>query len=227
MKGMSRIVAVVAFVLWLLVMWKSSSIFESREVPVRFGEGKEGTVAVAGGEANVAPDSFLFAEGLLKSPYAISRYQPLLGMGNIFVKPEPPPEVFSPDKLKVISITPVLLPFIYNGFIERADGTIIGQVNWSGKTYFIKKGDKLKDYKVLEINSKILKIENKDGQLLLEFKKPAKGKDLVAKLRNLMDDKDIEVKKGDTIGEYKVLDIKTDSVILYGQDKEWIINKGR
>ena len=42
-----------------------------------------------------------------------------------------------------------------------------------------------------------------------------------------MNNKDIEVKRDDTVGEYKVLDIKTDSVVIYGQNKEWVITKGR
>ena len=225
MKEASKVAAIVAFVLWLLVMWKSPSVFQSREVQVQFGEGQEKTVA--GKErANAASDSLLYAERLLKSPFAFSRYQLPIDK-NMFVRPEIQPEIFTPEKLRVISVSAVLLPFMYDGYIEKPDGTRIGQINWSGKTYFIEKGDKFKDYKVLEINSKIIKIENKDGQLVLEYKKPAKSKELVAKLHDSMNNKDIEVRKGETIGEYKVLDIKTDSVVLYGQNKEWVINKGR
>ena len=224
MKGVSRIIAAAAFIIWLLVMWKSSSVFEPKQIPFQGEEGKE-TPAVKE-DTVVVPNSCLSAEALLKSPYAISRYQPLLDV-NMFIKPEPLPEVFTPEKLALISVSAVPLPFMYNGFIERSDGTTIGQINWSGKTYFVKKGDKFKDYKVIEINSKILKIENKDGQIILEYKKAAKGKELVAKLHDSMNNKDIEVKRDDTVGEYKVLDIKTDSVVIYGQNKEWVITKGR
>ena len=38
---------------------------------------------------------------------------------------------------------------------------------------------------------------------------------------------EFEVKKNDEVGEYKILDITADSVVLYGQNKEWVINKGR
>lgn len=223
MKHLSKIVTAVAFVLWLFVMWKSASVFQSKEVPLKFGEGEQKT-APGKEEAVVTSDSILYVEGLLKSPFAFSRYQPLLDR-NIFVKPEAKPEIFTPDKLTVVSVSALPLPFMYNGFIEKSDGTRIGQINWSGKTYFVTKGDKFKDYKVLEVNSKIIKIENKDGQLILEYKKPAKSKELIAKLHNLMDDKEFEVKKNDEVGGYKILDIKADSVILYGQDKEWVIKK--
>jgi len=225
MKEPSRAAAIVAFVLWLLVMWKSSSLFQSKEVPVQFGEGRE--EIVSGKEsAGAAQGSLSYAEGLLKSPFAFSRYQPLIDH-NIFVKPEIQPELFTPEKLTLVSVSAAPLPFMYNGFIEKPDGTRIGQINWSRRTYFVKKGDKFKDYKVLEVNSKIIKIENKDGQIVLEYKKPVKGKELTAKLYNSMDNKEFEVKKDDEINGYKILDIKADSVILYGQDKEWVVNKGR
>jgi hypothetical protein len=224
MKGAARIIAAVAFILWILVMWKSSLVFEPKQVPFQAEDGKETVAAKA--EPAGAPDSFLYAEGLLKSPYTISRYQPIFDR-NMFIKPEPPVEVFSPEKLKVVAISYVPLPFMYNGFIAKSDGTIIGQINWSGKTYFVKKGDKFRDYKVVEIKSKILKVENKDGQITLDYKKVSNGKELVAKLHDSMNNKDIEVRKADAIGEYKVLDIKTDSVVLYGQNKEWVITKGR
>ena len=224
MKGPARIIAAVAFILWLFVMWKSSSVFEPKQVPFQSEEGKG--AAQPKEEPSVAPDSLLYAENLLKSPYTISRYQPLFDK-NMFIKPETPPPVFTPEKLSIASISYVPLPFMYNGFIARSDGTIIGQINWSGKTYFVKKGDKFKDFKVIEINSKILKIENKDGQITLEYKKVAKGRELVVKLHDSMNNKDIEVKKDEMVGEYKVLDIKTDSVVIYGQNKEWVITKGR
>jgi hypothetical protein len=146
---------------------------------------------------------------------------------NIFIKPEAPPEQFSPEKLKVVSIGANNLPFMYNGFIQKQDGTMIGQINWSGKTYFAKKGEKFKDYKILEINSKLIKAENRDGQLILEYKKPVKSKELIAKLYDSMNDKTFEVKKGEEYNGYKVLDIKPGSVVLYGQNQEWVINKGR
>lgn len=225
MKGASKIITIVAFILWILVMWKSSSMFVSKEIPIQVG-GTGGEEATAKGEINLSPNPYTYEEDLLKTPSPISKYQPLIEK-NFFVKPERPPEVFTPEKLTVISITPVILPFMYKGFIEMSDGSIIGQINLSGKTYFVKKGDKFKDYKVLEINRKIIKIENKDGQTVMEYKKPAKGKEFTAKLHNSMSDKDYQVMKNDEVGGYKILDIKAGAVVLYGQNKEWVINKGR
>jgi hypothetical protein len=224
MKGIYKIATIALFILWLIILWMAPSFVMQQE-----------PLAPTGEEDNVKPDKDVTADASsaysalidrMNSPFAASRYKPLLGR-NLFVRPEAAPVVFTPDKLKIVSIGSTNLPFIYVGFIQKQDGTMIGQVNWSGKTYFAKKGEKFKDYKVLEINSKLIKAENKEGKLIMEYKKPVKSKELIAKLYSSMDDKTFEVKKGDEINGYKVLDIKADSVILYGQNQEWVINKGR
>jgi len=45
MKGISKIIAVIAFILWILTMWKSSSVFKPKQVPVELGGDKEKTQA--------------------------------------------------------------------------------------------------------------------------------------------------------------------------------------
>jgi len=225
MKNISKTIAVTAFILWLLAMWKSSKIFEPKQVSIEIEEDsgrKQGVKEEPGAITN----SFAHTEELLNSPSDDSKYQ-LLRDNNIFAKPERPPEIFTPEKLELVSAYPTTLPLLYAGFIEMSDGRIVGQINWSGKTYFVKKGDNFNDYKVLEINSKFIKAKNKEGQLTLDYKKPVKGKNMLAKLRDTMDGKVYEVKKSDEIRGYKILDIKADSVLLYGENKEWVINKGR
>lgn len=224
MKGIYKIAAIVLFVLWLILLWMAPSLFTQQEFSVTTGE--EEAVKPEKDVTVDASSAYSALISRINSPFAASRYQPLLDR-NIFIRPEAIPESFTPDKLKIVTIGATNLPFMYIGFIQKQDGTMIGQINWSGKTYFAKKGEKFKDYKVLEINSKIIRAENKDGQLTLDYKKAVKSKELIAKLYNSMDDKTFEVKKGEEINGYKVLDIKADSVILYGQEQEWVIKKGR
>lgn len=233
MKEIYKIITVVLFAVWLLVMWKLPTIFSPKDIALPAEEETSAISAASvqngqenqGGAGKGSPYSEIIER--LRSPFPLSRYSGLVTR-NIFVKPEKAPVIFSPDSLRVVSIQPIRLPFIYNGFIQTADGTIIGQISWSGKTYFAKKGGKFKEYKVIDINKKAMTVENKNGQLLvLDYKKPAKGTELIAKLYNSIDDKTYEVRKDDQINEYKILDIKTDSVILYGQNKEWVINKER
>ncbi len=225
MKDVYKIATMILFAIWLVFLWRGSSLFAPEGSDVLIEE-KAGTQKAQDSEVADTTDKYAALIDGINSPFAISRYKPLFDR-NIFIKPEAPPEQFSPEKLKVVSIGANNLPFMYNGFIQKQDGTMIGQINWSGKTYFAKKGEKFKDYKILEINSKLIKAENRDGQLILEYKKPVKSKELIAKLYDSMNDKTFEVKKGEEYNGYKVLDIKPGSVVLYGQNQEWVINKGR
>lgn len=231
MKEIYKISTVVLFILWLLVMWRLPTILSPKGVALTPEEdtSSPSVAASQNGQGGQSAEGISYSDIIerLKSPSPISRYNELITR-NIFLRPEKPQVIFTPDSLKLVSVQPVRLPFMYNGFIQIPDGTIIGQISWSGKTYFVKKSGKFKDYKVIGIDKKAMTVENKDGQLLvLDYKKPVKGTELIAKLYNSMDDKTYEVRKEDQISGYKILDIKTDSVILYGQNKQWVINKER
>lgn len=226
MKNPFKIMTFVLGAVWIIVIFKAAAVTSSKNTELTATESKIADTHIKATKepADMKPYSSTLER--LKSPYVVSRYQDLLTR-NIFVKPQAPPIVFTPDDLRIVSIEPVNLPFIYIGFIQTASGTIIGQVNWSGKTYFVERSEKLKDYKVVDVDKRIMKLEGGDGRLTLELKKPVKGKELVAKLYNSMDDKTYEVRKDDTLKGYKILDIKADNVILYGQNKEWVVNEGR
>ncbi len=224
MKNVYKIMTFVLGVVWIIVILKAFAP-SSKSAEVGSAEAIGMIKAVKDKDAaDLGPYSSTLER--IKSPYAISRYQDLLAR-NIFVRPEAPPVVFTPNDLKIVSIEAVNLPFIYVGFIQTSSGTIIGQVNWSGKTYFVKKGEKLKDYKVTDVDTRTMKLENRGGRLNLKLKETVKGKEFVATLYNSMDDKTYEVRRDDDVKGYKILDIKADSVIVYGQNKEWVINKGR
>jgi len=235
MKEIYKIGAVVLFILWLLVMWKLPTILSPKgvalsteeDVPALSSEGR--AAAADNGQSVQGAEGVSYSDIIerLKSPFTVSRYDGLIRR-NIFIKPEKPQVIFTPDNLKLVSVQPVQLPFTYNGFIQIPDGTVIGQISWSGKTYFVKKGGKFRDYKVIGIDKMMMTVEDKHGQrLALDYKKPVKGTELIASLYNSIDEKTYEVRKDDQISEYKILDIKTDSVIIYGQNKQWVINKER
>lgn len=235
MKEIYRISAVVLFVFWLFVMWKAPTILSPKGVALSMEEDTsapsfEGNAAAPrNGQSDQGSEGISYSDiiGRLKSPFSASRYNGLTER-NIFIKPEKPRAVFSPDSLELLSVQAVRLPFIYNGFIQTPDGAIIGQITWLDKTYFVKKGGKFKDYKVIDIDKTAMTVEAKDGQhVVLDYKKPVKGTELAAALYDPMEEKTYEVRKEDYISEFKILDIKSDSVIIYGQNRQWIINKER
>jgi hypothetical protein len=235
MKGIYKIITAVLFVVWLAVIWKAPTILSPKGVALST---EEDTSALSSEGNPAAPQngrseqgkegiSYLDIIDRLKSPFPASRYEGLITR-NIFLRPEKPRSVLTPESLTLLSVQPVRLPFFYNGFIQTPDGAIIGQITWSDKTYFVRKSGKFKDYKVIDIDKTVMIVEDKDRQrMVLDYKKPVKGTELVAKLYNPMEDKTYEVRKEDYISEFKILDIKTDSVILYEQNKQWIINKER
>lgn len=225
--NINKITTLILAFVWLFVMWKALLSPPSKIVVSTYESNSEGKATSE--ELTETLDDIKFYTTILerlKAPFDMTRYQRLLTR-NIFIKPEKPLIVFSPGSLKLVSVEPIILPFIYKGYIQTASGTIIGQVNWGDKTYFIKKGDKFKDYKVIDIQRRAITVEGKEGQLILEFKKPAKGKELIAKVYNELDQKTYELRKEEELNDYKILDITADSVVLWGENKEWVIKKGR
>jgi len=95
-----------------------------------------------------------------------------------------PPKKSLPEKIKeeikeIIKKPSTAKPdtdFVYNGYIKGIDGEITAQVNYRGKTYFLKKGETFGEYNVLQIDTDKLILEGKEGRLQLEFKKPIKGR---------------------------------------------------
>lgn len=222
-KNAYKIIAIVLFAAWLLA-WKLSATVSFDKIAAFPAKPSvtEGLSALP--DKGKAGNGYSEIIKMLKSPFPISKYQKLINR-NIFMPPERETIVFSPEILKITSIERVNLPFIYNGFIQTSNGALIAQISWEGKTYFVKNGGKIKDYMVTEIGKNAIKIEREGEELFLEFKKPAKGTELVATLYNSMDNKTYEVHKEDEINGYKILDIKSDAVILYGDNKECIINQ--
>lgn len=221
----NRITTLILLVLWLLLVWRFFLVPPKREIILLPEMG--GEKAVAEKDEAAQPDEIKIYSSIierLKAPFDITRYKQLF-VRNIFVKPEKPVAIFTPENLKLLAVDQVVLPFMYNGYILVANGAIIGQVNWGEKTYFLKKGERFKDYTVIDIQPRRLIVEGKDGELVLDLKIPSKGKELVAKLYNELDGKTYEVKKGDAVNGYKILDITTGSVIVYGQNREWVIKK--
>ncbi|MDD5073038.1 MAG: thioredoxin family protein [Candidatus Omnitrophica bacterium] len=62
--------------------------------------------------------------------------------------------------------------FVYNGYIESGKGGIIGQINYKGGTYFVKKGDIFARFQVISIDKGSVVLASDNGEITLESKKP-------------------------------------------------------
>jgi thiol-disulfide isomerase/thioredoxin len=70
--------------------------------------------------------------------------------------------------------------FAYNGYLEMAGEDLIAQINYGATTYFVRKGDTIKEYEVVSIGKDEVVLEGKGGRLVMEFKKPVRKKENIS-----------------------------------------------
>jgi len=115
-------------------------------------------------------------------------------------------------ELKAVAQVP--LPMAYRGYIELPD-KIIGQVNWRNETKFVNAGSALNGYKIISISrEKISAVDSKGVETEFFLNKPIFGDELEAVLYDRISKKTFSAQRSDAIGEYKVIDIGTNYVIL-------------
>lgn len=78
-------------------------------------------------------------------------------------------------KDKKIKTPSVGSDFVYNGYVEAAGEELIAQINYGGLTYFVRKGDIVKEYRVVSVDKGEVVMEGEGGRLVMEFKKPVSG----------------------------------------------------
>lgn len=117
------------------------------------------------------------------------------------------------------------LPLVYKGYIELPE-KIIGQMDWQGKTRFVEVGATLSDYKVYSLSKeKMEAIDKKGKKIEFRLNKRVFGDELQAVLYDNISHKDLNVKVASEIGDYKVIDIAPDYVILLTKGVEVKITK--
>lgn len=80
-----------------------------------------------------------------------------------------------PSKGKGIPKVPsVGSDFVYNGYVDVSGEDLTAQINYGGTTYFVQKGDTLKEYKVVSVDKDRVVLDGKSGRVVMEFKKPVR-----------------------------------------------------
>lgn len=77
-------------------------------------------------------------------------------------------------KDKKIKAPSVGSDFVYNGYVEVAGEGLTAQINYGGTTYFVQKGDTLKEYNVISVDKEKVVLECKSGRVVMEFKEPVR-----------------------------------------------------
>jgi len=125
----------------------------------------------------------------------------------------PPPQPL----FELRSIKRLPLDIIYNGFIEYTGG-VVGQINIGGTTYFVRKGEKIQDYEIIDLTGSYAVVKDSKGK---EIKLPLRVRLFSDKYEATIflnnEDKTIKVRKGDVIKNFRVLDISPNYVVLFNQ----------
>ncbi len=126
--------------------------------------------------------------------------------------------------VKEILFAPLILK--YMGFIERDNGDVIAQINFGQKTFFVKVGDKVDTWVIVGIEKDkviVLGVEGEEKRLPIREKvfssKP------YAVLSSKASGKSQKLYIGDSFEQYKVLDIKDNTVILNSESGTLTLNK--
>lgn len=130
-----------------------------------------------------------------------------------------PTAVALPQKkasFSVLNIEPKAFPLEYKGCVKGEGEDLTAQINWRRRTYFVEKGGIICDYKVVKITAKAVMLENEKTKekINLLYLTPVVSKELTATIMDMTEKRVYEIEKGMTVGEYNVLDISSNSVIL-------------
>lgn len=133
---------------------------------------------------------------------------------NIFERYRPSEDFFS---LVDIRLEPLAL--IYKGRIEQQDGSLIAQVNWAERTYFVKEGESIDGWHIQSITADALEVQNAEKEILtLPYLKTTYRKERVAVIFNEYKQIESTVLLGGEVEGYTVTAITQDSVTLSGKD---------
>ncbi|MBU1863515.1 MAG: hypothetical protein KKH94_07640 [Candidatus Omnitrophica bacterium] len=119
----------------------------------------------------------------------------------------------APFYIKEIVFAPFV--FIYMGHIEKSSSEIIAQINWGARTHFVREGDALKDWTVMQIKKENVIIMHRNGkEKMLPLHKRVFSEKPYAVVNTYVTEKEVKIYIGDEIEGGKVLDITKDTVII-------------
>ncbi len=136
---------------------------------------------------------------------------------DIFLKPDftPPAQPFF---LKSIQFGEMAL--VYRGRIRKPSGEVIAQVNWGGRTHFVREGDRIKEWLVSKVDDSLIEVRKEQGEsMTLRYQVVEKSAEPTATLVGATSGAEREVAKGDFIEGYKVLEISSNTVVLSGASR--------
>ncbi len=145
-------------------------------------------------------------------------------------------------KLEILRIYRIGIRVNFFGYIKLPDGTFQIQINWGKRTAFLKTGEEIRGYKIIEftqasekkfipqinaeeiIDTSFIKIQRgNDTPITLVLGNPSFEKELYATVKDTVKGKIYRVHSGSKIKSYKVLDITPSKVIISRKSKSYTL----
>ncbi len=145
-------------------------------------------------------------------------------------------------KLEILRIYRIGIRVNFFGYIKLPDGSFQIQINWGKRTAFLKPGEKIRGYTIIEftqasekkfisqinaeevVDTSFIKIQRgNDSPITLVLGKPSFEKELYATIKDTLKDKIYHVHSGSKIKSYKVLDITSSKVIISRKSKSYTL----
>ena len=119
----------------------------------------------------------------------------------------------APFYIKDIVYEPLF--FMYRGHIEKSPSELIAQINWGNRTYFVRKDESIKEWRVTNIEKEqVVVINDSKEEIALPLNKRIFQKKPYAIIGIQSTKDEFKINIGDEVKGYKVLDITKDTVIL-------------
>lgn len=143
---------------------------------------------------------------------------------DIFQQYREEKKIVYPMKIKEIVFNPQ--SFMYMGNIEKSPGEFIAQINWKDSTSFVREGDRLDEWTVVQIRKAEVKLINAKGrELLLPTRMRVRAYEPHVVLISNKTGKEYLLHQGDMAEGYKILDISQSMVILKSQIETFTLKK--
>lgn len=148
---------------------------------------------------------------------------------NIFVpfKDDEKKQDINKPVFELLDISYKPLAFQYQGRIVYPNGQIVAQINANNKSYLIKIGSNLGNYKVEQLDKDSVTLKTKQGESVnIKYLETAFSDELMAKIKDSISGNIETVYKNSNIYGYQVLDIERDSVVLSKSGQHLRLQKG-
>lgn len=148
-------------------------------------------------------------------------------------------------KLRIIKIYRRSIQVNFFGYIQLPDESYQVQINWAGRTFFLKVGQKIRGFTISEFtpsielkynaaigaeqqtDSSFIKIQKaNESPITLVIGKPSFEKEPYASIKDMITRKIYSVHAGSKIKGYKVLDITSSKVVISRNKKIYTLQHG-